>query len=72
MLVENLIKRLQELRNELGNVEVSIIIEDCDGTETTGFQDINEIDISMDIDGNNKEIYIGYFCENDKNLKEEK
>ena len=63
MKVEKLIKRLEELRNELGNVEVSIIIEDIDGIET-GFQDINEVDISINTD-DEKEIYIGYFYQNE-------
>ena len=68
MKIEELIKRLEELRNELGNVEVSIIIEDIDGTET-GFQDINEVDISIN-PNDEKEIYIGYFCDKE-NIDEE-
>lgn len=65
MLVEELIKRLEELKKEVGNVEVSIIVEDIDGTET-GMQTINEIDISTNVDDEtDKEIYIGYFYRND-------
>lgn len=64
MLVEELIKRLEELKEKVGNVEVSIIIEDLDGTET-GLQEINEVEISTDENGENKEIYIAYFYKND-------
>ncbi len=65
MLVEELIKRLEKLKEEVGNVEVSIIVEDIDGTET-GMQTINEIDISTNVDDEtDKEIYIGYFYRND-------
>ena len=60
MKVEELIKKLEELKKEVGNVEVTIIVEDIDGTET-GIQEINEVDISTDGNGEDKEIYIGYF-----------
>lgn len=69
MLVDELIKRLEELKSEVGNVEVTVIVEDVDGTET-GVQEINEVEISTDVDGN-EEIYIGYFYNNDKLLNEE-
>lgn len=69
MLVDELIKRLEELKSEVGNVEVTVIVEDIDGTET-GIQEINEVEISTDVDGN-EEIYIGYFYNNDKLLNEE-
>ena len=69
MLVDELIKRLEELKSEVGNVEVTVIVEDVDGIET-GVQEINEVEISIDVDGN-EEIYIGYFYNNDKLLNEE-
>lgn len=69
MLVDELIKRLEELKSEVGNVEVTVIVEDVDGIET-GIQEINEVEISTDVDGN-EEIYIGYFYNNDKLLNEE-
>ena len=70
MLVEELIKRLEELKNELGNVEVSVFIDDCDGT-STGILPINEVDISTDKNGEDKEIYIAYLYQNEENLEEE-
>lgn len=72
MKVKELIERLQELEKEVGNVDVEIIIEDIDGTETTGFQEINEVEIGRDED-DDKSIYIAYLYKNDKNciLEEE-
>lgn len=60
MKIKELIKKLEKLENKIGDVEVGIIIEDFDGTET-GILDINEVDISTDINGENPEVYIGYF-----------
>ena len=59
MLVQDLINRLEELKSELGNVEVEIYMEDIDGTEC-GIDNINEVDISMDVRGKNKAIYIAH------------
>lgn len=67
MKVEELIKKLEELKSKLGNVDVTVIAEDIDGTNT-GILPINEVDISTDIDGSNPEIYIGYFSRNDKDI----
>lgn len=67
MKVEELIKKLEELKNKLGNVDVTVIVEDIDRTNT-GILPINEVDISTDIDGSNPEIYIGYFARNDKDI----
>lgn len=69
MKVKELIKRLQELEKEVGNVDVQIIVEDIDGTET-GLQEINEVDISIGTDEDDKSIYIAYFYKNDKNLED--
>ncbi len=66
MKVKELIERLQELEKEVGNVDVEIIIEDIDGTSTTGFQEINEVEIGRDAD-DDKSIYIAYLYKNDKN-----
>lgn len=68
MLVEELIKRLEELKKRAGgNVEVNIIVEDIDGTETR-IQPINEVDISKNPEGGEPEIYIGYFYQNEKEI----
>lgn len=58
MFVQDLINRLEELKAELGNVEVELYMEDIDGTKC-GLDDINEIDISTDYVGN-KNIYIAH------------
>ena len=65
MKVEELIEKLKELKKELGNVDVDVIIEDIDGTET-GFLPINEVNISKDENGNNAGIYLGYLWENEE------
>ena len=70
MKVEELIEKLKNFKSKLGNVNVDVIIEDIDGTKA-GFLPINKVDISKDENGNNPEIYIGYFAENDKNNEEE-
>lgn len=57
MLVNELIERLNELKEEIGNVEVELYMEDIDGTQC-GFDDINEVElISKDFD---KIIYIAH------------
>lgn len=63
MKVKELIEQLKEKQEEYGNIEVTIIVEDIDGTKT-GIVPINEINVSKDEDGSNPEIYIGYFGEN--------
>lgn len=60
MKIKELIKKLEKLKNKIGDVEVNVIIEDIDGTKT-GILDINEVDISTDINGENPKVYIGYF-----------
>lgn len=65
MKVEELIEKLKKIKNEVGNVDVDIIVEDIDGTET-GFLPINEVAISKEENGNSLEAYIGYLAENDK------
>ena len=65
MKVEELIEKLKELKKELGNVDVDVIIEDIDGTET-GFLPINEVAISKDENGNKAGIYLGYLWENEE------
>lgn len=67
MKVEELIKKLEELKSKLGNVDVTVIVEDIDRTNT-GILPINEVDISTDADGSNPEIYIGYFARNDEDI----
>lgn len=61
MYVEDLIKRLQELKKELGNVEVELYMEDIDGSQC-GVDSINEVDISTD-ENNEKHIYIAHIIE---------
>ena len=65
MKVEELIEKLKKIKNEVGNVDVDIIVEDIDGTET-GFLPINDVPISKEENGNSLEAYIGYLAENDK------
>lgn len=60
MKIKELIKKLEKLKNKIGDVEVNVIIEDIDGTKT-GILDINEVDISTDINGEDPKVYIGYF-----------
>ncbi len=62
--VQELINRLEELKKELGNVEVELYMEDIDGTKC-GVNTINEVDISTDPDGN-KAIYIAHIVDNEK------
>ena len=59
-----MINRLEELKKELGNVEVELYMEDIDGTKC-GVNTINEVDISTDPDGN-KAIYIAHIVDNEK------
>lgn len=65
MKVQDLINRLEELKKELGNVEVELYMEDIDGTQC-GVDTINEVDISTDGKGENKAIYIAHRVENEK------
>lgn len=58
MLVDELIERLNELKKQLGNVEVELYMEDIDGM-VCGIDDINEVDISTDQD-EVKNIYIAH------------
>lgn len=59
MKVKNVIERLQEFEKKLGNVEVEMYMEDVDGTQC-GVDEINEIDISTDENGENQAIYIAH------------
>ena len=59
MKVSEVIKRLEELKEELGDVEVGLYMEDIDGTQC-GIDEINEIDVSTDANNGNPEIYIAY------------
>lgn len=63
MIVSELINKLQELKNQMGDVEVELYMEDIDGTEC-GMDCINEVDISTDAEGLNPSIYIAH-----RNLK---
>lgn len=59
MKVSKVIERLQELKNQLGDVDCDMYMEDIDGTQC-GVDEINEIDISTDGDGKNQAIYIAH------------
>ncbi len=59
MKVSQVIKRLQELQEQLGDVDCDIYMEDIDGTQC-GVDEINEIDISTDENGQNPAIYIAH------------
>lgn len=63
--------KAKKIKNEVGNVDVDIIVEDIDGIET-GFLPINEVAISKEENGNSLEAYIGYLAENDKEEENEK
>lgn len=69
MKVQALINRLEELKKELGNVDVELYMEDIDGTQC-GVDSINEVDISTDGNGENKAIYIAHRVYNE-GLEEE-
>lgn len=59
MKVSEVIKRLKELKKQYGDIECDMYMEDIDGTEC-GVDDINEIDISRDMEGNIVSIYIAH------------
>lgn len=59
MKVSEVIKRLNELKKELGDVDCEIYMEDIDGTQI-GMDEINEIDISTDEEGLDAAIYIAH------------
>lgn len=59
MFVQELIDRLQELKEQVGNVEVEICMDDIDGT-SLGLNDINEVDISTSPIDHDKKIYIAH------------
>lgn len=59
MKVSEVIKRLNELKKELGDVDCEIYMEDIDGTQI-GIDEINEIDISTDEEGLDAAIYIAH------------
>ena len=63
MKVSKVIERLQELKDQLGDVECDMYMEDIDGTQC-GVDEINEIDISTDENGENQEIYIAHMNKN--------
>lgn len=59
MLVSEVIKRLQDLKNQLGDVDCDMYMEDIDGTQC-GVDEINEIDICIEEGGENPSIYIAH------------
>lgn len=59
MTVNEVIKRLQELQEQLGDVDCDLYMEDIDGTQC-GVDEINEIDICTDENGQNAAIYIAH------------
>ena len=59
MKISELIKRLEELQKQIGDVEVELYMEDVDGTEC-GMDCITEVDISTDANGENPAVYIAH------------
>lgn len=59
MLVSEVIKRLQQLQEEYGDVECDILYDDYN--YSSGIDKINEIDVCFDDEkGTNPEIYIAH------------
>ena len=59
MKINEVVEKLKKFEKEIGNVEVDLYMEDIDGI-VLGFDEINEINISTDTDGENPHIYIAH------------
>lgn len=59
MKTSELIKRLKEIQEQIGDSEIEIYMEDIDGTEC-GMDSINEVEISTNESGENPSVYIAH------------